>query len=446
MNTERHRVLKGVAVAVLVLAVLVALPMAIGGVRLRREMKALERGGRPMTIEQLIPTEVSDAHNGAPLVLAAHSLLAGELIGTNSATDVLYDVADRIREEPLSEAEQRLLAEFFRSRTAGRIWELLRDGIRRESCRFQLAWDQGLNMNLSHLTIIHGLSRDTSVKALVEVREGRGREAWETMEVGLQAADILRDEPLLISQLLRIAQLSVAMATIRAAVATAPPTAEQAQTLIGQLQAFDLVPRVARCLDGERLLAFDWMRQRPLGEVVGGCHTLSETDWKTYAKLRLAGLLWAPVRDLDLAAYLRIMRGYAEAPKRPPRAWLTAYDEDPSVPRYCVMTAQTVPSIGSVWHKVALVLADRAVTETGLLLLTHKGRHGAYPETLDELDADLKAAPPIDPLTGEPLAYHREGDGFVLYSVGKNLTDDGGSEELMKEYSATMDIVWRMSR
>ncbi len=33
---------------------------------------------------------------------------------------------------------------------------------------------------------------------------------------------------------------------------------------------------------------------------------------------------------------------------------------------------------------------------------------------------------PIDPFSDKPLVYKRTEDGFTLYSVSENLTDDGG--------------------
>jgi hypothetical protein len=44
----------------------------------------------------------------------------------------------------------------------------------------------------------------------------------------------------------------------------------------------------------------------------------------------------------------------------------------------------------------------------------------------------------IDPFTGAPYHYSSSGNGFELYSVGRDLTDDGGRNDLRDG-----DIVWR---
>ncbi|MGB7746129.1 MAG: hypothetical protein WBN75_02450 [Verrucomicrobiia bacterium] len=54
--------------------------------------------------------------------------------------------------------------------------------------------------------------------------------------------------------------------------------------------------------------------------------------------------------------------------------------------------------------------------------------HGEYPESLDALIPQFIEKLPHDIIGGQPLIYRRTGDGkFLLYSVGWNETDDGGT-------------------
>jgi hypothetical protein len=52
----------------------------------------------------------------------------------------------------------------------------------------------------------------------------------------------------------------------------------------------------------------------------------------------------------------------------------------------------------------------------------HRFKHGSVPEALD-------ISAPIDPFTGQPLKYRRDDMGYVVYSVGEDGKDDGGSIE-----------------
>jgi hypothetical protein len=74
-----------------------------------------------------------------------------------------------------------------------------------------------------------------------------------------------------------------------------------------------------------------------------------------------------------------------------------------------------------------LLIADTAI---GLF----QEDRGRWPETLEELCPEYLAAVPLDPYAGQPLIYRRDGDGFVLYSVGSDLKDDGGKMGVNTDY------------
>jgi hypothetical protein len=67
--------------------------------------------------------------------------------------------------------------------------------------------------------------------------------------------------------------------------------------------------------------------------------------------------------------------------------------------------------------------ARTATTQTAAALLVWKSHHVSFPNTL----ADASPTAPIDPFSGAPLRYKREGKGFVVYSVGATGKFDGGN-------------------
>jgi hypothetical protein len=80
--------------------------------------------------------------------------------------------------------------------------------------------------------------------------------------------------------------------------------------------------------------------------------------------------------------------------------------------------------------------ARRAVVHALLVILNYKQLHGRYPGTLKE--AGVKT---LDPFTGEPLKLKLEGEGFVVYSLGQDLVDNGGTPP--ERFSTKGDIVAR---
>jgi hypothetical protein len=86
---------------------------------------------------------------------------------------------------------------------------------------------------------------------------------------------------------------------------------------------------------------------------------------------------------------------------------------------------------GSILLKGAQLEATFQASRTGLACRLYKSRNGSYPENLEALIPAILNEIPIDPFTGKPLVYRREGTGFIVYSLGSNQKDDGGRSTYM---------------
>jgi hypothetical protein len=51
------------------------------------------------------------------------------------------------------------------------------------------------------------------------------------------------------------------------------------------------------------------------------------------------------------------------------------------------------------------------------------------PDTLQDLVPKYISAVPQDPFSGREMLYKYDQDGYVIYSIGDNLKDDGGETE-----------------
>jgi hypothetical protein len=60
-------------------------------------------------------------------------------------------------------------------------------------------------------------------------------------------------------------------------------------------------------------------------------------------------------------------------------------------------------------------------------LAVHRARHGNYPESLKELVPEVLTELPVDALTGARYIYKHDGAGYLLYDLGKDGSDDSGS-------------------
>lgn len=64
-----------------------------------------------------------------------------------------------------------------------------------------------------------------------------------------------------------------------------------------------------------------------------------------------------------------------------------------------------------------------------LALHAYRDEHGAWPDTLAELAPEILASIPVDPYSKTQFVYRIENGDYRLYSVGKNLVDDGGEAD-----------------
>ncbi|RMF79991.1 MAG: hypothetical protein D6744_08615 [Planctomycetota bacterium] len=81
--------------------------------------------------------------------------------------------------------------------------------------------------------------------------------------------------------------------------------------------------------------------------------------------------------------------------------------------------------------------ATRRATLLIAQLRAYRQRFGRYPDSLDAFGgADFTT----DPYTGASFAYRRDGDDFVLYSLGHNGVDDGGQPDENDSFGGDLRI------
>jgi hypothetical protein len=92
-----------------------------------------------------------------------------------------------------------------------------------------------------------------------------------------------------------------------------------------------------------------------------------------------------------------------------------------------VLAALLLPALETCAQRFSYAQSAADMARVACALERYRLAAGQYPESLDALAPGCMESVPSDVMDGQPLKYHRTGDGrFVLYSVGWNGTDDGG--------------------
>ncbi|MBN2019509.1 MAG: hypothetical protein JW749_04720 [Sedimentisphaerales bacterium] len=86
------------------------------------------------------------------------------------------------------------------------------------------------------------------------------------------------------------------------------------------------------------------------------------------------------------------------------------------------------PNPTRLFHKYYQVKAGQNALLTIVAILRFKGDKNRFPDSLDELiAAGFLKSMPLDPYSDGSLIYKETKDNFLLYSVGEDFRDDGGS-------------------
>lgn len=103
-----------------------------------------------------------------------------------------------------------------------------------------------------------------------------------------------------------------------------------------------------------------------------------------------------------------------------------------------------VPALEQVHGAATRGEARANLSQLGVALSAYQKKTGAFPETLDALVPKYLPQLPNDPYTGNSFVYRIDNEGALVYSLGKNLTDDGG-KPLDDDYEK-YDHVFRVTR
>jgi len=207
------------------------------------------------------------------------------------------------------------------------------------------------------------------------------------------------------------------------------PVLERIQSRM--MSDFDANRRVID-LEGEKALWYDRIQRTFTDDGEGGGHVLrgglpyAAGDWTG----NLFGILALdyPDRRETVAMVEQYFKEAQRAFEKPPNARGPSLPgAQANVPIKNLLLGLTAPAYARVGQQVWRLKIHEAASIATIAILRYKGKEGHYPADLGELvKAGLLPNVPQDPFGVGPLTYRRTADGFLLYSWGENLKDDGG--------------------
>jgi len=308
---------------------------------------------------------------------------------------------------------------------------------------YELDYSRGLDIELPHLRRMRDLGRLLKVHALVQGRDGAYNEVVEDVIAAMQLGQVVGDEPILISQLLRITLNRIAWyAAMEALPVNGFPPA-MAQRLIDFSGRNDCRDAFVEGWSGEGYLGmvtFELLREGK----VGTDNFVETTGWPGIGSyespiLRFLRGTWLIMEENTYAEIVMEIQNASRLAYYEARPVFEQIDKRiENLPRTRVLCRTLLPALTRAAQAQARTEVILDLMQLGLAVEQYHDRNGLYPSSLDEIAPSFGGRIPVDPFTGEPYRYLPSESNFLLYSIGRDLTDDGGMHDLKEG-----DIVWR---
>ncbi|MBD3293560.1 MAG: hypothetical protein GF393_11595 [Armatimonadia bacterium] len=304
-------------------------------------------------------------------------------------------------------------------------------------CAYSLVPREGIAGDFPHVRGTDDILLVESARALVAAEEGEFGVAFEALADGVHCGRMaFKGMPALKTFLVEVRAVERACEATQIILANGQPAPEHVGPLADALREVDLEADLVTAMRGEAawgVAVFD----SAMGQVQGRPASVLKhgaPGWKRYPMPK------AYVKA-NRRVFIEEMARVIETSSRPYRASTALLQETPrEFPGYARLAAMMVPTL-----KVPMLRRDETIAWQHMCLaaleITAKGD---APETLADLRTPADDALVRDVFSGNHLRYARTADGYLLYSLGRDLDDDGGVPQQHTGHAADCDgdLVW----
>ncbi len=292
--------------------------------------------------------------------------------------------------------------------------------------RYAVAWAiNPLETLLPHAQQSRNVARLLRLDAILRVHDGDGDAAIDSCRALLNVGRSLGDEPLAITQLVRIAIETLAVRSVEHVLAEGEPSDEALAAIQALLEAEESEPLLRIAARGERATLNELYVRLVSGEVTSkGVPPI--VQW-LYGEA-MATHAWGTIlEEMETAVAV------ADAPLSQQQAMIDSWGQGLSA-RSSEGTLQRFDRLllPAMSHMVSSYVTSRARLRTAVVAVAaerYRRKQGRWPESAEQLTPWPLSRVPGDPHTDEPLIWLRSGGGLAIYSTGPNLIDDEAALE-----------------
>ncbi len=425
------------------------------GQMLKEDIAALKARGAPVSVAGLAGPKIPDSENGAVLYTKAFELVSTpQALKDQDVIEHFLTRSDREKDPSLWTKAAAILPRY------DEVFRLVEEASSRPKCRFSVDWEKGLASFFPHHSKVRQLAQLACTQTLLDAKHGRMEDAVRSAELSFRISDALREEPTRDSYYTRASAVVQVAGCVADIIQSSTLSESQSRRLFEYLKSIELGAWAASAIRtdapvGIRVFDQIYARQPIICDLRSGGGGPSPSP----AVMKMLVIVMRPMLYADERYYIKkIEEGtrYSRIPYREQRPRGLDKKLETDIPTYAFVTSMF--TVGFSRTRLAGDRADASVAavRTLLALAAYKDRFGSYPSSLADLETRLGWKLPEDPFSGKPLVYRQKDKGFVLYSLGENLKDDGAkSRPLGNPYSdgydyygadgrRFADIIWQM--
>lgn len=294
-------------------------------------------------------------------------------------------------------------------------------------CRYPLDFRQGHNLLLPHLASLKALAQLLRLETGYYALHDKPDLAVRSVITGVALAQSLADEPLLISNLVRIACLAITLQGLEHVVSENTLSDTQILSLAKALHRAEASSQEAflRAMAGERSLgvSFFLASTSEQASLHTGSNKVEIQDRALVALYRISGIFGKDFRfflDTFDDMIQAFHEPYPDSIRRSEEAQKQSENEFGTLTGQAMLISRTMlPALSKAFEKEARLVALLRAALAGLAVEQYRHAHSdSFPVDLTTLVPEYLDSVPTDPFDGKPLELERLGEGFRVLCPG----------------------------
>jgi len=395
--------------------------------RLQTRIDAIRAAGYPVTCAELdkwykIPPNVE---NAAYTIIDAFSCYKKWDKEKAEPLPVIGKAKLPARTEPMAEETKAIITKYVADNNEA--LKLLHAGASIEHSRYPVDLSAGFETLLPDLSQIRAGVFLLKLEAVLHAENGDSESTIRSVKSCFGIARSLAKEPITISQLVRSACQNLGATTIEYCINRIEFTDEQLLELIESVHDSESISDMTCAFVGERCNGISFFMAPGSVDpgLFGGSHVPFRPILAFYNAIGMT--------DSDAIIYLDIMEEYIKIDRLPiherQKAAESVEARIQSTSQAHILLHVVMPALSRISAIDTRNIAQLLTTRIGLAIERYRLAAGKLPDSLEDLIPDYIDAVAMDPFDGHGLRYKRLETGFVVYSIGEDLSDDGGKEK-----------------